>query len=455
MTARVLVVDDIPANVKLLETRLNAEYFQVLTASSGYEALDIARRGEVDVILLDVMMPGMDGFETCRRLKEDPMTAFVPVVMVTALDQPSDKVRGLEAGADDFLSKPVSDVALLTRVRSLSRLKTLMDEMRLRANNQAGSAVISQLSDSLSSVSGRILLVDDKRGSHERITRSLDRYHHIDLETNPEQGVHRAVDGNYDLVMISLSLQNFDGLRLCAQLKSLERMRHVPVLIVTEPHEEPRLTRGLEIGVNDYIMRPIDKNELLARVQTQIRRKKYAEALRVSVDQTIEAAVTDALTGLHNRRYMEQQMGAMVDQTHKSGKPLSTLLFDIDFFKSVNDTYGHEAGDDVLKEFAARLKRALRSIDLVCRNGGEEFVAVMPETPIAVAIKVAERIRYMVESEPFVTLRGTQNIEVTVSIGVSTIEKPADTPAELLRRSDLALYTAKREGRNRVVSQAA
>ena len=137
MTARVLVVDDILANVKLLEARLSAEYFDVLTASNGQEALDICERERVDVVLLDVMMPGMDGFETCRRLKSNPKTHHIPVVLVTALDQPSDKVRGLQGGADDFLTKPVDDIALITRVKNLARLKTLTDEMLMRAADRA------------------------------------------------------------------------------------------------------------------------------------------------------------------------------------------------------------------------------------------------------------------------------------------------------------------------------
>ena len=133
MTARVLVVDDVPANVKLLEARLSAEYFDVTTAHSGAEALAACERAECDIVLLDVMMPDMDGFEVCRRLKSNPATHHIPVVMVTALDQPSDRVRGLQAGADDFLTKPVSDIALIARVRSLTRLKMMTDELRMRA----------------------------------------------------------------------------------------------------------------------------------------------------------------------------------------------------------------------------------------------------------------------------------------------------------------------------------
>ncbi|MDF2981435.1 MAG: PleD family two-component system response regulator, partial [Devosia sp.] len=128
-----LIVDDIPTNVRLLEARLSAEYFDVVTAASGKEALAICAEGEIDIILLDVMMPEMDGFEVCARLKADRRTSHIPVLMVTALDQPSDRVRGLESGADDFLTKPVDDVQLMARVKSLVRLKALTDELRARA----------------------------------------------------------------------------------------------------------------------------------------------------------------------------------------------------------------------------------------------------------------------------------------------------------------------------------
>ena len=171
MSARVLVVDDIPANVKLLEARLSAEYFDVVTAVCGADALKICERAECDVVLLDVMMPDMDGFEVCRRLKSNPVTHHIPVVMVTALDQPSDRVKGLSAGADDFLTKPVSDVALIARVRSLSRLKMMTDELRMRAVTSRDIGIESPERDAVADtgLQGKILIVDDRPASAERI----------------------------------------------------------------------------------------------------------------------------------------------------------------------------------------------------------------------------------------------------------------------------------------------
>jgi two-component system cell cycle response regulator len=457
MTARVLVVDDVAANVRLLEARLSAEYFDVVTAMSGKEALAICERAECDLVLLDVMMPDVDGLEVCRRLKSNPATHHIPVVMVTALDQPSDKVRGLEAGADDFLTKPISEVALIARVRSLARLKMVTDELRMRVLTSRDIGIESPEREAVSDTgrNGRVLIVDDRPASYERIAAMLAKEHQVEVETDPNQAVFHAADGNYDLLIVSLGLENFDALRLCSQVRSLDRTRNLPILAITEPDNNARMLRGLEIGVNDFLIRPIDKNELLARARSQVRKRRYTERLRDNVQMSIEMAITDALTGLFNRRYMESHLGTLIEQATARGKPLSTLVIDIDYFKAINDTDGHDAGDDVLRDFALRLKRSIRGIDLACRYGGEEFVIVMPETDMAVAAMVAERLRRRIAAEPFPIQQGARAIPVTISIGIAALRGNDDTAAALLKRADQALYRAKRDGRNRVVPDAA
>jgi len=457
MTARVLVVDDLPANVKLLEARLSEEYFDVTTASNGIEALALCERAECDIILLDVMMPELDGFEVCRKIKSNPLTHHIPVVMVTALDQPSDRVRGLEAGADDFLTKPVTDIALISRVRSLARLKMVTDELRMRAVTSKEIGLQSPEREAVLDTGrgGRVLIVDDRPSSYERIVTTLSAEHTVDVEPNPNEALFRLAEGNYDLVLVSLNLQEFDGLRLCSQIRSLERTRNLPILALAESDSTAKLVRGLEIGVNDYLVRPIDKNEMLARVRTQIKKKRYTERLRDNMQMSIELAITDGLTGLFNRRYMETHLGTLVDQSAARGKPITVLVLDIDYFKAINDSYGHDAGDDVLREFSLRIRKATRNIDLACRYGGEEFVIVMPETDMAVATAVAERLRRRIATEPFAIQKGARHLEVTISIGIAALSGVGDDAATILKRADQALYRAKRDGRNRVVPDAA
>lgn len=456
MTARILVVDDISANVKLLEARLTAEYFDVQTATSGPDALDKLERSSFDIVLLDVMMPGMDGFEVCRRIKENPRTTLVPVIMVTALDQTADRVKGLEAGADDFLTKPVSDVQLITRVKSLVRLKLLSDELHLRATQgRMGLDERISLADIGRGEPGRILVVDDRPSSYEKLRTVLGHDNKVDLETNPQEALFRAAEGDYDLTIVNISLTDYDALRLCSQLRSLERTRAMPILLVTEPEDGARLLRGLDLGVNDYLVRPIDRHELQARVNTQIRRKRYSDKLRDNVQLTMEMAVMDALTGLHNRRYLDSQLTTLVNHAVQRNRELSLLVVDIDFFKKVNDTYGHDAGDDVLREFSKRVRKNVRGIDLACRYGGEEFVIVMPDTDAEVAGIVAERLRQRVAGEAFPIAGGTRLLNVTISIGLASLDAVTDTPEVILKRADTALYQAKRDGRNRVVAAAA
>lgn len=456
MTARVLVVDDIMSNVKLLEARLTAEYFEILTASSGREALDILERERIDVVLLDVMMPGMDGFEACRHIKQDPRTAHVPVIMVTALDQPADKVHGLEAGADDFLTKPVDDIALVTRVKNLARLKVLSDEMLMRASTtqQMGMGEAPALDWQNANESGHVLIVEDQGRAAQRLVDTLRTVHTVTLESDPQAALLKLSEQPVDVLVVSLSLTNADGLRLCSQVRSLERTRHLPILIIVEPSDEARLLRGLDMGVNDYVVRPIDRHEMMARVKTQVKRKRHADLLKARLEESVEMAITDGLTGLHNRRYMEGHLKTLVSQSIQSGRSLSLLVADIDYFKSVNDTYGHDVGDHVLREFARRFRRNTRGIDLACRLGGEEFVIIMPDTDLARAIQVGERLRATIAADPF-SIASNKELRVTASVGISTLENRDDTPETLFKRADRALYSAKREGRNRVVADAA
>jgi len=456
VTARVLIVDDIPTNIKLLEARLTAEYYIVLTAGSGKKALEICAGGEVDIVLLDVMMPEMDGFEVCRRLKADPATHHIPVVMITALDQISDRVQGLEAGADDFLNKPVDDTQLMARVKSLVRLKVLTDELRARAVTGQQIAVEDAISalESISAEDGRILLVDSDARHGQRIKSYLDRHHHVELVTDPDDVTMLAAQSDFELALVAMSLEKHDPLRICSQLRTLEQTRLIPIILIADEADRPRVVRGLDLGVNDFIMRPIERNELMARVKTQIRRQRYAAELRESVSNTLQAAVVDELTGLYNRRYFDRHLNLMFAKAREQERPLSLMMLDLDHFKGVNDSHGHDAGDNVLKEFAARLQRNIRGIDLACRFGGEEFVVLMPDTDADIARAVAERVRSAVADQG-VALPGGPLVGITVSAGLAVFDEDIDSPELLLKRADIALYRAKNQGRNRVILDAA
>ncbi len=454
MSARVLVVDDILPNVKLLEAKLTSEYYEVLTATSGKEALEKVEAESPDIVLLDVMMPGMDGFEVCSRIKQNPALAHIPVVMVTALTDTQDKVRGLESGADDFLSKPINDTALMSRVRSLVRLKMTLDEWRVRERTANQLGVVEETSHAMmeSSEKARVLVIEDKDFEHKKIEEALvvDK-HDVLAARSGAEAMELVARQEFDLFVVSLNLDDEDGLRLCSHLKSNERTRAVPIVMIGNEEDMPRIVHGLDIGVHDYVLRPADRNELLARARTQIRRKRFQERLRSSYEVSLSMALTDSLTGLHNRRYLEVHLEKLMEKNQSTKKSLAVLLLDIDHFKAVNDTHGHGAGDEILKQFATRLKDNLRSFDLVSRLGGEEFVVILPNVSAERAYLIAERLRRAIADTPFLCNVPDGSLKISTSIGGVLIHQRVHAVEAVLERSDKALYDAKDGGRNCVV----
>lgn len=453
MTARVLVVDDVELNIKLLEAKLASEYFEVLSAENGPRALEIADAEVPDIILLDVMMPRMDGFEVCRRLKASPRTTDIPVVMVTALSDVADRLRGLESGADDFLTKPVNDTALFARVRSLVRLKRMMDELRLREEVYSLFSSPDVAGGPPADVAAaRILLVEEQGFAASRLVEALAPVAGTVLRATSCAEAQAMLDPSVELVIVSLAMPDGDPLRLVSQWRATESWRQLPILLMADDGELARLAKGLDLGANDYLIRPVDRNELLARVRTQIRRKRLQDKLQQNYQRGVSLALSDELTGLYNRRYVLAHLNEILTRQSESSGEIALMLFDIDHFKKVNDSHGHPAGDDVLRELAGRALRQVRSVDLVGRLGGEEFVVVMPETSLAGALVVAERFRAAVAAEPFVVEGGTASVPVTVSIGVAVAVDATETLESLLKRADDALYAAKHAGRNRVVT---
>jgi len=448
MTARILIVDDVPANTRLLEAKLSAEYYQVASAKNGFDALTMAKDWQPDLVLLDVMMPGMDGFECCQRLKDDPGTLHIPVVMVTALGEPSERLRGLEAGADDFLTKPVEYETLMARVKSLVRLKRLLDEWRARGETARALGLAAEHIAIPSAAGARALVVDDWDLSAQMIQDALTREGIIPGRARTQaEATALSAAIPFDLIVLSLSLAEEDPLKLASSLRAADATHDIPLLLVAEPEERDRLLRGFDLGANDWLLLPIDENELRARARNQVRRKFYQDRLRADIGTALELAITDPLTGLYNQRYLMRHLRNLLEGPQ--ARDLALLMIDVDHFKTVNDDYGHAAGDRALHAIAETLRGNTRVFDSLARYGGEEFVVVMPSTGREDAVIAAERLRAAVEGLGFEPGPG-QRCRLTISIGIACTVDQAMLPEALLRAADLALYDAKRGGRNRV-----
>jgi len=326
MSARVLVVDDVEANVKLLEAKLSSEYFDVLSAYNGCTALQIADSELPDVILLDVMMPRMDGFEVCRRLKANPRTADVPVVMVTALSDVANRLRGLEVGADDFLTKPVNDIALFARVRSLARLKRMMEEWRLR-EEICGRFAGRDFAATEDTGPAMILIVEEDRFAAARMAETLRSVGHS-VTCAAGADAQTLLDSDTELIIVSLSMPSCDPLRVVSQCRANEAFRQLPILLIAEDTDLVRVAKGLvDLGANDYLMRPVDRNELVARTGTQIRRKRLQDRLQQNYQHGLSLALTDPLTGLYARRYGEAHLDELIDRVNQDGASAAVMLF--------------------------------------------------------------------------------------------------------------------------------
>jgi two-component system cell cycle response regulator len=433
MSGRILIVDDIAANQMLLAARLSSAYYEAFTAADGAAAIRDAIAEQPDLILLDIDMPDMNGHETCRRLKTDPRSAHIPVVMLTERNTPEERIKGLDAGADDFLARPISDLELFARVRNLVRMKMMVDELRLRDETALALGIHAPRpgeADAARGPANVMLLCADP--AHARARGALLEAQmnvSVRIPLDDRDALAQAERNPPDALVLERDLgKGRDGLRLISALRARPATRHVAAIMLVRPGDLEGAAAALDLGANDYLAMPCDGAELVARLASQLRRKHYSDRLRDALRDGLMMAITDPLTGLYNRRYAETHLHRMLAQCAAAGVPLGVMLLDLDRFKDVNDSYGHAAGDQVLAEFARRLQANVRGVDLVARMGGEEFLVAMPDADEAGAAIVAERVRRAVEGAPFAIGAAPGEIRITVSAGL-TVAHPPDLPA--------------------------
>ncbi|MFV9845837.1 MAG: PleD family two-component system response regulator, partial [Rickettsia aeschlimannii] len=407
------------------------------------------KKGKIDIILLDVMMPEIDGFEVCKTIKTDPETTHIPVVMITALSDIDDRVKGLEAGADEFLTKPINDTALFVRLKSLSRMKSLIDELKLRNSTNALLGVTNiEMHDTFADK--KILLINDDVVQAKNIKQMLLKItQNVKVISNSDE-LDIINEYTPDLVIISSTLENDDPLRISVILRGKAEISGVVIILQIDEDGMPLVVKGIELGINDYFVYPIEESELLARIRTQLKRKQYQDNLRNDLEQSVNLAAKDGLTGLFNRRYFDIHLKQMIEKANKESIKLYLLMCDIDNFKYINDTYGHQAGDKVLTIVSRILKNTLRVTDLIARFGGEEFTILLTDIDISKAIETAERVRVKIEYMDFYIEDQIEPLKNTISIGVTKYKKE-ESIESFIERADKAMYEAKTTGKNKVV----
>jgi len=452
MTGRILVVDDVATNRIVMKVKLAAACYAVDQADCGTIALAAARANPPDLILLDVVMPDMSGLEVCRKLKAHPDTADIPVILITALADRESKMAGLEAGADDFLTKPVDEVTLLARVRSLLRARDTARELKQRGEPALGFAEAAA-GFAGKEKPGRIALIAPGPKGAVLWKTALDDRVGGTVSVLPRDaalgGFGAEDDEAPDVFVIAADLaQRNEGLRLLSDLRSRPGTRNAATVMILPHGDSERAAIALDLGAHDILYDPFDAQELAIRIRAQLGRKRQADRLRASLQAGLDMAVTDSLTGLHNRRYGMFKLEQMLA---RSGRRLAVMLLDIDHFKHVNDTHGHFAGDRVLDLVARRLRAQVRTGDLLARIGGEEFLVALPDSDRATALARAEQLRAAVADQAFALGGDTPPLSITLSVGIALAAPGmAETAQSLLDRADAALYGAKAHGRDQV-----
>jgi two-component system, cell cycle response regulator len=449
---RILIVDDDPLNVKLLASKLPEDQFEPITAFSGQEAMRKTLKNPPDLILLDIMMPEMNGYEVSHWLKTNPTTQDIPIILVTALDGADDKIKGFEAGADEFLNKPVNTIELLARINSLLRLRYYREQLLSRTLSEKGFSGGQTTPDPAEAIhpSGKILLVEDD----EKDARMIQEYfagesYQLETVNTGEAALDRIQKEGIDLVLLDVLLPGLNGFEVCQRIKGLHQTQDLQVVLITCLPDLENKIKGVEQGADDYLIKPINGRELKARIKVLIKKKHYIDQLRNNFERALNSAIYDGLTGLHNQTYFKKFLEMELKRADRQRYPLGLMIIDIDDFKKINDRFGHLSGDLIIKDLAQVIKKNTREVDLSARYGGDEFVVVLPYTDQNETVRIVERIqkavaRYRESEESLLQLES-----LTLSFGIAFFPYQGATMEELIRNADQSLYRSKQEGKNR------
>ncbi|MDA7426387.1 diguanylate cyclase [Thalassococcus lentus] len=452
MSGRILIIDPIPTNRIVMRVKLASAFYEVLQASSGKAALGSLATTRPDVIVCACDPGDMDGQTFCQSLRNHPLGKSIPVIVVGAGAKPEDRLAVVSAGADDVLPRPIDDMILLARLRSLLRARDAETELQLRDDTRRALGM-AETAEPFASP-GRVFLVaaTERRKSLRKICEALAQRlpHHVSVRS-ADDFLRNGEDKPDVVVLFESKDSGGAGLTLLPQLRANSGTRNAAMIYVAQPDQRREAASALDMGANDLLLTGPEPLELALRIDRQIMRKRVSDRLRSDMQDGLRAAVIDPLTGLYNRRYAMPHLKRLSENAHSKRRSFAVMLADVDHFKRVNDHYGHACGDEVLKELAMRLHANLRAPDMLARYGGEEFLIVLPDTDRRAARAAAERMCRSI-SERTVTVQDGRSLQVTLSIGVA-LGSPNDAldPDGLIEYADRALYRAKAQGRNGVV----
>lgn len=454
MPGRILVIDPVNTNRMVLKTRLMSEYYDVdlcADAAAGWAAI---LRDPPDAVLANCSLPDANGYSFCAKVKSHPETGHIPVILIASNSAEVSWSKAYSSFADDIHQMPLDFPLLVPRLQSLLRAKATLDELRLR--HQTGEDLgLAEPKTFLGAVSLRQISVAVVGGETNSRLATSDALRTVlgARVTDLGRNWTGALDcTNETVIVLGTSQDGPEAMRLIARLRSNRGSRSVSVLFAGEPDGLALAERALSLGANDAFCGHIDDYALAARVRAINNHAMLANMLRESMSDSLRLAMVDPLTGLFNRRYAEQYLNKAITRANDTGRNLFVMMLDLDNFKTINDRFGHAAGDRVLKTVAERLQGNLRGLDLVARVGGEEYLVVIADISKEKALEIAQRIRSVIGKAGFDV--GAMQMPVTISIGIAQSDPQKCNEAALLEAADRALYRSKDQGRDTVTFAA-
>lgn len=456
MSGRILIIDTVATNRIVQKVKMLAAQYDAVTCANLAEARAAMVTERPDLIMINLSDRAEDNHAFCRDLKDDPQSCQIAIIATGVADTCRARFAALDAGVDDVMPNPVNDTLLMARIRSLLRMRHAHMELWMR--------------DGTSSALGFDEKAKPFRGQHQigilgvagasdhAIKHRFAQIDNIKITSASEPYLLEVAMGTAlpDVVVIdctTLQDPQKDLFRIVADLRSRASTRLAAQLVVVPTDGLDMAAMALDLGADDVVHSHVSTGELALRCAALITRKALQDKMRNTVRDGLQAAVTDPLTGLYNRRYATPYLASVAEQSIKTGNAFAVMMLDIDYFKSVNDTYGHAAGDAVLIELANRLRTNLRAIDLVARIGGEEFLIAVPHTSPEQAEVAADRLRRLVNEKAFYISPDCPALRVTISVGVA-VSQPAQINGmctdAMCKQADVALYEAKSSGRDAV-----
>ena len=444
---RILVVDDEPLNVKLFAAILSSESYDIIRAFNGEQALTKVNEVRPDLILLDIMMPGVDGFEVTRRLKGRIETRDIPIILITAFDVADYKVIGYEAGADEFLNKPIKAPELRSRVKSLLRTKEYQDKLKLQ--NQTETDKSRDNEEKIipgETKKSTVLLVFEDANDAKSIKMFLYGQHYqVIIEKTANDAIALSNQRQVDLILLDVMLQGEECFKICSRLKEGEQTANTQILVVADSEFLENKHEKFELWSDDFLIKPINVHELRARVKALLKKKTFLDRIYAGPEGSVRSAITDSLSGLANHSYFKYFLEHEIKRSLRDSRPLALMMMAPNGVRHNPNCVGHPAGEELLKDLGTLIKENIRDVDLGARYKEKQFAIVLANTDGNGAVMVAERLKGLIKHHFSKSTENTSAKSPAVNIGIAVYPSDGDSMDRLINQAEKKLFESKNE----------